>query len=165
MESFLEITKDIVLLLSPIIVAVISYKSNKKTKKEIQLEVEKIALEKNIETKQILDKINAELESQKQLATWNNSLPQTDEYTKLAGTERYGNICSLQMLVQTVTYRLDMGYYTNEDLQELKNMMNRIYLPSGEEQLFPYEIPHIVEYKKVQRRIDELLNENVNSNQ
>lgn len=165
MEDFFILIKDILLILSPIVVAVISYKSNKKTRKEIRLEVEKTALEKNIETTQILSKINAELESQKQLATWNNSLPQTDEYTKLAGVERYGNICSLQMLVQTVTYRLDMGYYTNEDLQELKNMMNRIHLPSGEEQLFPYEIPHIVEYQKVQRRIDELLNENVNSNQ
>lgn len=165
MEDFFIVIKDILLILSPIVVAVISYKSNKKTRKEIRLEVEKTALEKNIETTQILSKINAELESQKQLATWNNSLPQTDEYTKLAGVERYGNICSLQMLVQTVTYRLDMGYYTNEDLKELKNMMNRIYLPSSEEQLFPYEIPHIVEYKKVQRRIDELLNENVNSNQ
>lgn len=78
--------KDVLVVLTPIVVACISYRSNKKSKKDIQQEVEKTIKEKDVETSQILQRISAELESQKQLAVWNNSLPQTNEYTSLAGT-------------------------------------------------------------------------------
>ena len=78
MEEYL---KDILVVLSPIVVAYISYRSNKKSREDIQLEIEKSLKEKN-----------AELESQKQLASWNNSMPQVNEYTGLVGVERYGNI-------------------------------------------------------------------------
>lgn len=87
-----SIVKDIFLIVTPSVVAYISYRSNKKTKEDVRLEIEKSLKEKDAETVQIIKKINAELESQKQLATWNSSLPQTDEYIKLAGTERNGNV-------------------------------------------------------------------------
>lgn len=82
--------------------ACISYGSNKKNRADIKLEIEKNLKEKDAETYQIIQKINAELESQKQLASWNNSWPQTEKYTELAGIERYGNICSLAKLVDWV---------------------------------------------------------------
>ena len=71
MEYFynaMSILKEILLVLTPIIVAYFSYRSNKKSKNEVQQEIEKILQEKNAETSQILQKINAELDSQKQLA-------------------------------------------------------------------------------------------------
>ncbi len=79
MENYLMALKDILVILSPIIVAYISYRSNKKSKREIRQDIEKIVREKDAETTQILQRISAELESQKQLASWNNSLPQTNE--------------------------------------------------------------------------------------
>ena len=80
MDTYLTALKDIVIVLAPIIVAYISYKSNKKNRRDIKLEIEKISKEKEAETKQILEKISAELESQKQLMSWQNSMPQTNEY-------------------------------------------------------------------------------------
>ena len=73
--------KDLLVVISPILVAYISYRSNKKTKREIKQAIEKSLHEKEAETVQILAKINSELESQKQMAVWNNSLPRTEKYT------------------------------------------------------------------------------------
>lgn len=41
MNEYLIVLKDVLIILSPIIVAYISYRSNKKSKKDIQLEIEK----------------------------------------------------------------------------------------------------------------------------
>lgn len=69
MDNYLIALKDLLMVLSPIVVAYISYRSNKKSKREIQQEIEKSLREKDAETSQILQKIGAELESQKQLAS------------------------------------------------------------------------------------------------
>ena len=157
MNEYLTALKDILLLLSPIVVAFISYISNKKSKREIQQEIDKNLKEKDAETSQILQKISAELESQKQLAVWNNSLPQTDEYTKLAGPERYGNICAIAGLVNSIRSSIDNNGFAVEDLVELKNLLGKVKLPVEENELYPYEIPHIMAYKKLVRDIDSLL--------
>ena len=102
MEIYLTAIKDVIIVIAPIIVAYISYRGNKKTQNDIRLEAERIAKEKEAETKQILDKIGAELESQKQLMTWQNSIPQTNEYTNLAETKRFGNISALPKLTQDI---------------------------------------------------------------
>ena len=81
--NYLTDIKDFLVVVVPIIVAYISYRSNKKSREDIKIEVEKFTREKEVETKQILDKIKAELESQKQLAIWQNSMPQTNEYLNL----------------------------------------------------------------------------------
>ena len=66
METYIAAIKDILVVVAPIIVAYISYRSNKKTAHDIQLELEKNLKEKDADTNQMLTKINAELESQKQ---------------------------------------------------------------------------------------------------
>ena len=43
MDTYLTALKDIVIVLAPIIVAYISYKSNKKPRRDIKLEIEKIS--------------------------------------------------------------------------------------------------------------------------
>lgn len=164
MESFLTAIKDILVVLAPIIVACISYKSNKKNRADIKLEIEKTLKEKDAETFQIIQKINAELESQKQLASWNNSWPQTEKYTELAGTERYGNICSLTNLIACVSNYVNNVSLSVEELIEIKTLLGKINLPLDEETLYAYEIPYIIDYKHLIRNIDILIQkaENIN---
>lgn len=94
--------KDFLLVASPIIVSYLSYITNKKSAKEIQLDIEKILKEKDAETNQILTKINAELESQKELISWQHSQPQTEKYIEDIGLKRYSNICNLPSLTAKV---------------------------------------------------------------
>lgn len=157
MDNFITALKDILIVITPIVVAFISYRSNKKSKNEIRQEVEKSLKEKDAETSQILQKISAELESQKQLAVWNNSLPMTNDYTQLAGKERYGNISALSGMIESVYKSLEDKNYTADDLLELKAMLKRINLPNGDEPLYPYEIPILISYNKLVKYIDDLI--------
>ena len=154
MNNYLTAIKDFALLLSPILIAYINYRSNKKSEKDIRLEIEKSLKERDAETSQAIMKLSAEIEGKKQLAVWNNSLPQTDEYTKLAGAERYGNICSISALVSSVNNLLDSGSLTNSDLCDLKSMLTKIELPIDEEKLYPYEIPYLLSYKQLIKKVD-----------
>ena len=52
-----SIVKDIFLIVTPSVVAYISYRSNKKTKEDVRLEIEKSLKEKDAETVQIRKKI------------------------------------------------------------------------------------------------------------
>lgn len=149
--------KDILVVLSPIIVAYISYRSNKNSKREIRQDIEKTVREKDAETTQILQRISAELESQKQLASWNNSLPQTNEYTSLAGSERYGNISSLSAMISSIRSSIDANLFSTEELYELKRMLEKINLPSENDSLYPYEITYLMAYKKLIKDIDAIL--------
>lgn len=159
MSDYLTALKDVLVVFSPIIVAYISYRSNKKTKEDIRLEIEKSLKEKDAETYQIIQKINAELESQKQIATWNNSLPQTNEYTQLAGTERYGNICSLTLLVNSINSYIDSNSLSLVELQEVKTLLSKVVLPLKEEKLYAYEVTYIINYNRLIRRIDKLIDD------
>jgi len=158
MTAVLAALKDILLVAVPIIVAYISYRSNKKTQKDIKLEVERITKEKEAETKQILDKINAELESQKQLLTWQNSMPQTNEYLGLLGPKRSGHISALTKLCQDIYAILQIGP-SAELLTELNQMLDRIELPREDEDLFPHEVPIILSFKMARQKITEYLSQ------
>ena len=57
MKDYLMAIKDILVVLSPIVVAYMSYRSNKKSKREIKQEIEKSLKEKDAETSQMLQKI------------------------------------------------------------------------------------------------------------
>ncbi len=157
MEEYLIALKDVLVVIAPIIIAYISYRSNKKSKEDIRLEIEKSLKEKDAETSQIIQRINAELESQKQLVSWNNSVPQTNEYTKLAGTERYGNISALQDLICKVNNYINTQNLSTEELEEIKSLLMKVNLPLEEDHLYPYEIPYIIEYKKLLRHIEDLI--------
>lgn len=156
MDQYLTVLKDVLIVLAPIIVAVISYFSNKKTRSDIKLEVEKITKEKEAETKQILDKIGAELESQKQLLSWQNSLPQTNDYTNLLDKKRFGHVSALPKLCQDINALLN-SQPTAETLVELNKMLDRIELPKDEEDLFPHEVPIILNYKMTRKAVDAYL--------
>lgn len=156
METW-EIMKDIAVVLIPSVVSIITCVSNKKTKKDIQLELEKNLKEKDADTLQIIQKINAELESQKQLLSWNNSMPQVNEYTESVGVERYGNISGLSDLIEKVSNYINTQNPTFDELTEIKTMLLKINLPLNEEHLFPYEIPFLIDYNKLIKKIDEMI--------
>ncbi|MDE5764101.1 MAG: hypothetical protein K2I00_03955 [Ruminococcus sp.] len=157
MKEYLTALKDILVVLSPIVVAYISYRSGKKTKKDIQRELEKNLKEKDAETFHIIQKINTELESQKQISSWNNSLPKTEEYIGLAGVERYGNITSITQLVLNLNEYISNNNLSLEELQEIKILLSRINLPLEEENLYTYEIPYIISYNRLIRQVDKLI--------
>ncbi len=153
METYLTAIKDILVIFAPIIVAYISYRSNKQSQRDIKLEVERVAKEKEVETKQILEKINAELESQKQLLSWQNSLPQTNEYTKLMDTKRFGNISALPQLCKSINLILNSNP-SFDALTELIKMLDQIELPDDNSELFPHEVPILLNYKMARISID-----------
>ena len=155
MKTYIAAIKDILVVVAPIVVAYISYRSNKKTARDIRLELEKNLKEKDADTAQMLTKINAELESQKQIISWQNSLPMVDSYVNQMDQIRYGNISSLPDLTQKI-----MGYVTRNDLslQELKDihaMLLKIKLPMDEAELYPFEIPIMIDFLKMRHIIEE----------
>lgn len=149
MDAYLTAIKDILVVASPIIVAYISYKSNKKTKHDIHLELEKSLKEKNADTSQILAKINAELESQKQLISWNSSLPQKDKYIDQIEILRYGNIAGLPDLTMKVSSYIERNNLQLQELTDIHDMLLKIKLPLDEDELYPYEIPIIIDFRKL----------------
>lgn len=153
MKEYLIALKDILVISIPIIVAFISYKGSKKSQKDIKLEVERITKEKEAETKQILEKISAELESQKQLLSWQNSLPQTNEYTKLIETKRFGNISALPQLCQSIYVILNSNP-SLDALTELTRMLERIDLPGEDSELYPHEVSILLSYKMARNSVD-----------
>ena len=153
MKEYLIALKDILVISIPIIVAFISYKGSKKSQKDIKLEVERITKEKEAETKQILEKISAELESQKQLLSWQNSLPQTNEYTKLIETKRFGNISALPQLCQSIYVILNSNP-SLDALTELTRMLERIDLPGEDSELYPHEVSTLLSYKMARNSVD-----------
>lgn len=155
MEAYLTRIKDILVIASPIIVAYISYRSNKKTKRDIHLELEKSLKEKNADTSQILAKINAELESQKQLISWNSSLPQKDKYIDQIEILRYGNMAGLPDLTMKVSSYIERNSLQLQELSDIHDMLLKIKLPLGEDELYPYEIPIIINFRKLLCTIEE----------
>lgn len=158
MDAYLTVIKDFLVIASPIIVAYISYRSNKKTKRDIHLEIEKSLKEKNADTSQILAKINAELESQKQLISWNNSLPQKDKYVDKIDPIRYGNIAALPDLTYKISSYIEQYNLQLQELSNIHNMLLKIKLPLNEDELYPYEIPIIIDFLKLLHSIEEKMN-------
>lgn len=153
--SYIAALKDILVIISPIIVAYISYRSNKKTKEGIHLELEKSLREKDADTSQILAKISAELESQKQIISWNNSLPNSNKYVEQIDIVRYGNIAGLTDLISKVFCYIEKKDLQLQELLTIRDMLLKIELPTDEEKLYPYEIPIMIDFDKLLYTIEE----------
>ena len=131
METYITAIKDILVIIAPIVIAYISYRSNKKTTHDIRLELEKSLKEKDADTTQMLTKINAELESQKQIISWQNSLPRVDCYVNQMDQIRYGNISALPDLTQKVTTYISRNDLPMEELKDIHAMLLKINLPTN----------------------------------
>lgn len=139
--------KDILLIIAPILVAYLSYRSNKKSKKEIMNELNARLQEKDKDTANEIQKMSMELENQKQLSSWINSQPQTDEYLNKIDITRRGNVMNLPTLTNSIFFYLESPNMTIEKLKNLKSMVSKIKVPNIEEELFPYEIPIMFEFE------------------
>ena len=155
METYITAIKDILVIIAPIVIAYISYRSNKKTTHDIRLELEKSLKEKDADTTQMLTKINAELESQKQIISWQNSLPRVDCYVNQMDQIRYGNISALPDLTQKVTTYISRNDLPMEELKDIHAMLLKINLPTNETELYPFEIPIIIDFQKMLHTIEE----------
>lgn len=155
METYITAIKDILVIVAPIVIAYISYRSNKKTTHDIRLELEKSLKEKDAYTTQMLTKINAELESQKQIISWQNSLPRVDCYVNQMDQIRYGNISALPDLTQKVTTYISRNDLPLEELKDIHAMLLKIKLPTNETELYPFEIPIMIDFKKMLHTIEE----------
>lgn len=163
MEEYMFSLKDLLVVISPIIIAYISYKSNKMSKEDIRLEIEKNLKEKDAETSQIIQKINAELESKKIITSWNNTLPQTNEYAQKIGIERYCNVSALRDLIPKIETYINVNNLSVDELSDIKEMLLRIELPKNDENLYPHEIPYLIDYKRLLNKIDDLISSNSQS--
>lgn len=159
METYITAIKDILVIATPIIVAIISYRSSKKTERDIRLELEKSLQEKDADTSQILAKISAELESQKQILSWQNSMPRTDHYIDKMDQIRYGNIAALPDLTQKVSGYISRDDLPLEELKEIHTMLLKVKLPTNEAELYPFEIPIMIDFLKLLRTIEEKIAE------
>lgn len=126
MNTYITALKDILIIIVPIVVAYLSYRSNKKTENDIRLELEKSLREKDADTSQMLAKINAELESQKQISSWNNSFPKTDAYIDRIGTIRHGNIAGLPDLTQKVSFYIEHNNLSLQEFSDIHDMLLKI---------------------------------------
>lgn len=159
MEAYITAIKDILIVATPIIVAIISYRSSKKTARDIRLELEKSLKEKDADTSQILAKISAELESQKQILSWQNSLPRMDQYVNKMDQIRYGNMCGLTDLTQKVSAYIASEDVSAEELKEIHTMLLKIKLPIDEPELYPFEVPLMIYFRKLLRTVEEKIAE------
>ena len=103
----------------------------------------------------MLTKINAELESQKQIISWQNSLPRVDCYVNQMDQIRYGNISALPDLTQKVTTYISRNDLPLEELKDIHAMLLKIKLPTNETELYPFEIPIMIDFKKMLHTIEE----------
>lgn len=88
----------------------------------------------------MLAKINAELESQKQISSWQNSLPRTDQYVDEIGDIRYGNIAGLTDLTQKVSCYIERNDLPLKELEE-----------------YPFEIPILIDFCKLLYKIEKMI--------
>ena len=156
-NNTLQTIKDIVLIVVPIITAYFTYRTNKKSKKELNAELEVHLKEQDNETANELKKMQKQLEVQNMQSSWETSTPTTQKYIDEAGAKRYGNVSNLTPLVSQIYGEIQNGNLDVEDLKILKKMLLSIQLPAEDEELYPYEILKLMGYKKLLHYIDKLI--------
>ena len=102
MNIDLQTIKDIVLISVPIITAYFTYRANKKSKKELNNELEVRLREQDNETANEIKKMQKQLEVRNMENSWNTSTPTTQKYLDEVDVRRSGNVMSLQNLIPTV---------------------------------------------------------------
>lgn len=132
----------IISIAGPIVVATISYLSNKKSRKDLKFE---------------LTKMTAELENQKQMHSWQNSMPTTIKYMEIIGVERQGNISNLDSMVEKIKPIIEKETLTKDELINIKGMLSKIKLPNDNENLYPHEIPILINFNRALADIDNLI--------
>lgn len=144
-----ENIKDLIVIFTPIISAILLYRQNKKSQKEMKIELENKLREMDKET-----------ENQKQLLSWENSMPQTNKYIEEIGVMRQGTLSNLNSTIDSISQYINNNNLDLKELKEIREMLLRINdLPTNNnEKLYPYEIPILINYNAMIRKLDQLIN-------
>lgn len=157
MNIDLQTIKDIVLISVPIITAYFTYRANKKSKKELNNELEVRLREQDNETANEIKKMQKQLEVRNMDNSWNTSTPTTQKYLDEVDVRRSGNVMSLQNLIPTVLGQVEQSSDLDE-LKLIKEMLLKIELPFDAEYLLPYEIPFLIQFKRLLNFVDQKIN-------
>ena len=87
------------------------------------------------------------------MLSWQNSMSQTNEYTRLIDVKRFGNVSALPALCNNINEILNANP-SLDVLVELEKMLEQIALPSEEEELFPHEVPLLLNYRVAKRQAE-----------
>ncbi|ELC8354809.1 hypothetical protein [Clostridium perfringens] len=144
-----EDIKDLIVIFTPIISAILLYRQNKKSQKEMKIELENKLREMDKET-----------ENQKQLLSWENSMPQTNKYIEEIGVMRQGTLSNLNSTIESISQYINNNNLDLKELKEIREMLLRINdLPTNNnEKLYPYEIPILINYNAMIRKLEKLIN-------
>ena len=154
MNFDMQTVKDIVLLIIPIITTWLTYRTNKKSKKELNNELAVYLKKQNNATANEIKKMQKELEVQNMRSSWESSTPLTQKYMEEIEPLRVGNVMNLPNLISAI----DQEIKKTNDLKELKfikEMLLKIELPFEEEHLLPHELPNLIHFKKLLNYLDQ----------
>ncbi len=158
MNFDMQTVKDIVLLIIPIITTWLTYRTNKKSKKELNNELAVYLKKQNNATANEIKKMQKELEVQNMRSSWESSTPLTQKYMEEIEPLRVGNVMNLPNLISAI----DQEIKKTNDLKELKfikEMLLKIELPFEEEHLLPHELPNLIHFKKLLNYLDQKIEE------
>ena len=158
MNFDMQTVKDIVLLIIPIITTWLTYRTNKKSKKELNNELAVYLKKQNNATANEIKKMQKELEVQNMRSSWESSTPLTQKYMEEIEPLRVGNVMNLPNLISAI----DQEIKKTNDLKELKfikEMLLKIELPFEEEHLLPHELPNSIHFKKLLNYLDQKIEE------
>lgn len=136
--------KDLIIIFTPIVSAILLYRQNKKSQKEMKIELENK-----------LKQMDKETENQKEIKSWENSMPQTNKYMEHIGTVRQGNMANLIPVIEWIRKYIDKENVTIDELKNIKGMLLNVKVPLDHEEMYPYEIPIMINYKRIIKYLDE----------
>ena len=154
----MQTVKDIVLLIIPIITTWLTYRTNKKSKKELNNELAVYLKKQDNATANEIKKMQKELDVQNMRSSWESSTPLTQKYMEEIVPLRVGNVMNLPNLISAI----DQEIKKTNDLKELKfikEMLLKIELPFEEEHLLPHELPNLIHFKKLLNYLDQKIEE------
>ena len=158
MNFDMQTVKDIVLLIIPIITTWLTYRTNKKSKKELNNELAVYLKKQDNATANEIKKMQKELDVQNMRSSWESSTPLTQKYMEEIEPLRVGNVLNLPNLISAI----DQEIKKTNDLKELKfikEMLLKIELPFEEEHLLPHELPNLIHFKKLLNYLDQKIEE------
>ncbi len=158
MNFDMQTVKDIVLLIIPIITTWLTYRTNKKSKKELNNELAVYLKKQDNATANEIKKMQKELDVQNMRSSWESSTPLTQKYMEEIEPLRVGNVMNLPNLISAI----DQEIKKTNDLKELKfikEMLLKIELPFEEEHLLPHELPNLIHFKKLLNYLDQKIEE------
>jgi|GEM_PF-3195223 len=158
MNFDMQTVKDIVLLIIPIITTWLTYRTNKKSKNELNNELAVYLKKQDNATANEIKKMQKELDVQNMRSSWESSTPLTQKYMEEIEPLRVGNVMNLPNLISAI----DQEIKKTNDLKELKfikEMLLKIELPFEEEHLLPHELPNLIHFKKLLNYLDQKIEE------